>query len=88
MARGKPITATAFFSYPDGHSVPWNSLSYEERVEINKTWIARLESAMPAAFAKFPESIDLYEESEEDVENYYNFFPEKRNDRQIAVADT
>ena len=88
MARGKPATWAAFFTYSDGHSVPWESLSYEERVAINKTWIERLESAMPAVFAKHPESLDLYEETEADVEEYYRFFPEKRNDRKNAVTNT
>lgn len=89
MARGKPITVKAFFTYPDGHSVPWESLSYDERLAINKTWIERLERVMPEVFAKYPEALEnLPEETEADREEYYRMFPEKRNDRPKAVADT
>jgi len=86
MGRRDLPTVTGFFVHPDGRTVPWESLSYEERLEINKEWIRRWERVLPEAYRNYPEAFAALEESgPEAKERYYELFPEKRNHRNTAV---
>lgn len=83
MARGKPLTVVGFMTYEDGRVVPWETLPYEERLRINKTWIDRLERVMPEYYRNHPDEFGAaYEEAGETTpeqwERYYQLFPEKR----------
>ena len=84
--RGLP-TVKGFFQYPDGKTVPFESLSEEERLRINKVWIERWERTLPEKFAKEPEMMEWLKNqktTEREYERYFELFPEKRNLRPRA----
>lgn len=82
MGRKDLIPCEAFFEYPDGRVVPFDSLSYEEKIEINKEWIRRWEKLLPELYRGNLEALkSIPEATPEEIEEYYKLFPEKRKNR-------
>lgn len=80
MGRNDLPTVTGYFVHPDGNTVPWESLTYEEKLDINKEWVRRWERVFPDAYRNYPEALaEIEEVSPEARERYYQIFPEKRN---------
>jgi len=80
--RNEIIPCETFFEYPDGRVVPFNSIPYEERLEINKEWIRRWERLFPEIYRGNEKALDsIPEATPEEIEQYYALFPEKRKDR-------
>lgn len=89
MAKREPLTVVGFMTYEDGRVVPWDDLPYEERLRINKTWIDRLEHTMGDYYRQHPDELrrlldNTPETTEEEWEEYYELFPEKRKDHRAA----
>ncbi len=79
VGRNDLPTVKGFFVRPDGNTVPFESLTYEEKLEINKEWVRRWERILPQAYKNYPEAFaELEEVSPEARERYYQIFPEKR----------
>ena len=86
MAKREMPTVRGFYCRPDGQAVPWESLSYEERLEINKGWIERLERVMPEQYSKNPEEFKgVPDATQKEREEYFKLFPQKRNCRKPAA---
>ena len=78
MARGKPITVSGFFIKKNGETVPMETLTREEMIEINKEWIKRWEAVLSDYYSHRPEEFKkLPEATAEGKERYYSMFPEK-----------
>lgn len=87
MAKKGLPTVTAFFTYPDGETVPFDTISEEEKTKIYRTWSERFERVLPEVLGKDPEMVKWlreYETTPEEYETYYKLFPEKRNLRPRA----
>lgn len=79
MAKRREITVVGYFVYPDGKTVPMDSIPKDEMLEINKEWIRRWERNLSEVYQKYPEALAaLPEVSPERREAYYELFPENR----------
>lgn len=82
MGKNDLPTVKGFFVHPDGKTVPWESLTYNEKLEINKEWVRRWERILPQAYSNHPEALaELENASSEARERYYQIFPEKNRPR-------
>jgi len=89
MGKSQPLTVKGFMQYEDGRVVPWDELSFEERLRINKTWINRLEQTMGTYYRQHPDELKALldntpETTDEEWERYYKLFPEKRESHRAA----
>ena len=81
MAKRDFPTVKGFFMYPDGNTVPFETLPEEEKTRIYRMWAERFERVLPEVLSKNPELMKWFREYEttpEEYEEYYRLFPEKR----------
>ncbi len=79
MGKRREYKFECFFEYPDGRTVPLDSIGEEERTEINKEWVRRWERITRSEISKNPEAYRnaMMATTQEDIDEYYSLFPEK-----------